>query len=112
MLAATTLVVAGALAAELTLPGEPELHAMDGCAHALPPDQPLAHGRVVSIEPRAHRITLEFLPILPFLPEGGRHVFRVDDVPALEGLGPGDKVRFEIERDGQGYSIGRLEHSN
>ena len=34
------------------------------------------------------------------------------DPASLKGLGPGDKVRFEVERDGRSYTITRLVNSN
>ena len=39
-------------------------------------------------------------------------IFHVGDPTSLKGLGPGDKVRFEVERDGRGYTITRLVNSN
>jgi Cu/Ag efflux protein CusF len=112
---AAAIVLAGSVqAAELVLPGEPEINQSmaDDCERAVPSDEPLAHGRIVAVDPKAGRITLEFQPILPLLPEGGRRVFRVADARSLNGLGPGDKVRFEVERDGRHYIVTRIENSN
>jgi Cu/Ag efflux protein CusF len=113
-LAATMLLAVSVQAAELTLPGEPEVDqkAEALCDQATLPDEPLARGRIVAVDPKAGRITLEFQPILPLLPEGGRRVFRVADAKWLKGLGPGDKVRFEVERDGGSYTVTRIENSN
>ncbi|MBV8188486.1 MAG: copper-binding protein [Alphaproteobacteria bacterium] len=114
-LAATIMVAASAYAAELSLPGEPEIdqQPIAGCDQAaVLPEQPLAHGRIVAIDVMASRVTLEFQPIVPLLPEGGRHVFHVANAKSLKGLGPGDKVRFGVERAGRTYTLTRLEHSN
>jgi hypothetical protein len=113
-LAASILFAVSVQATQLTLPGEPEIDppALEGCDHAVPSDMPLAHGRIVAVDSKAGRITLEFQPILPYLPEGGRHVFHVVEVDALTGFGPGDKVRFHVERDGRAYSMTRIEHTN
>jgi Cu/Ag efflux protein CusF len=114
-LAATIMLTASVQAAELTLPGEPEADQQPtvGCDQAaVLPDEPLARGRIVAVDPKGGRITLEFQPILPLLPEGGRRVFLVADAKSLKGLGPGDKVRFEVERNGRHYTLTRLEHSN
>ena len=113
-LAATMAFALGVHAAELTLPGEPEIEqqANADCDQAVPSDERLARGRIIAIDPKAGRVTLEFQPILPFLPEGGTHVFKVVDVKSLKGLGPGDKVRFEVERDGRAYTVKRIENSN
>ena len=69
-LAASILFAVSVHATELALPGEPEIDppAMVGCDHALPSDGPLAHGRIVAVDLKAAHITLEFQPILPFLP--------------------------------------------
>jgi Cu/Ag efflux protein CusF len=113
-LAATIFVVGQVHAAELTLPGEPEFdYKVDAsCDLAMRLDEPLAKGRVVAVDAKSGRITLEFQPILPLLPEGGKRVFRVEDRAALEGLAPGDKVRFEVERAGRSYTVTRIENSN
>ena len=112
---AAAIVLAGSVhAAELTLPGEPEIdqRAEAVCDQAALPDEPLARGRIIAVDPKAGRITLEFQPILPLLPEGGRRIFQVADTKSLKGLGSGDKVRFEIERDGRSYTVTRIENSN
>jgi Cu/Ag efflux protein CusF len=113
-LAASMFVAIHAQAMELTLPGEPgsDQAGAPECALAAPSDEPLAHGRVIAVDKAARRITLEFQPILPFLPEGGKRVFQVADAKSLKGLGPGDKVRFEVERDGRRYTVTRIENSN
>jgi Cu/Ag efflux protein CusF len=111
--AAATLVAGQALALE-TLPGEPEIDSMVESAHseAVPPDEPLASGRVIAIDRAAGRITLEFRPIPQFLLEGGTRIFAVKDPASLKALGPGDKVRFELERNGRSYVVTRVENSN
>jgi Cu/Ag efflux protein CusF len=102
------------MAMELTLPGEPEVDQKSdaACDVAAPADLPLARGRVVAVDRPAGRITLEFQPMPPLLPEGGKRIFRVEDAASLKGLGPGDKVRFEVERDGRNYTVTRIENSN
>jgi Cu/Ag efflux protein CusF len=103
----------GVQAAERPMPGEPEIdHKVELCDQAVPLDEPLARGRIVAVDPKAGRITLDFQPIVPFLPEGGRRIFQVADAKSLKGLGPGDKVRFEVERDGRHYTVTRIQNSN
>jgi Cu/Ag efflux protein CusF len=113
-LAATMVFAVSVQAAELTLPGEPELDEKveSFCDQEAPSDEPLAYGRIVAVDPKAGRITLDFQPILPALPEGGRRIFQVADAKSLKGLGPGDKVRFEVERDGRSYTVTRIENRN
>ena len=115
MLAATLVATHPAFALE-TLPGEPPFS--DGNAEAVAEqvvphdDGPLASGRVVAIDRAGKRLTLEYRPIPQFFLEGGTRIFAVDDSTSLKGLGPGDKVRFEVERSGGGYTITKLQNSN
>jgi Cu/Ag efflux protein CusF len=113
-LAASMILAASVQASELTLPGEPEIDQKVEavCDQAALPDEPLARGRIVAVDLKAGRVTLDFQPILPLLPEGGRRIFQVSDAKSLKGLGPGDKVRFEVERDGRSYTVTRIENSN
>jgi Cu/Ag efflux protein CusF len=113
-LAATIFVAAHASALE-TLPGEPpveERHQAIQEKVVAPPDEPLASGRVVAVDRAGSRITLEYRPIPAMFLEGGTRIFHVGDPTSLKGLGPGDKVRFEVERDGRSYTIIRLVNSN
>jgi Cu/Ag efflux protein CusF len=112
-LAATILAVSQALALE-TLAGEPEAgdKAEVTGDEVVPSDEPLARGRIVAVDPARGRITLEFRPIPQLLPEGGTRIFSVKEPAWLEGLRPGDKLRFEVERDGGGYVITRIANSN
>lgn len=112
-LAATIFVAAHASALE-TLPGEPPVEEKQQAAHEriAPPDGPLASGRVVAVDREAGRVTLEYRPIPQLFLDGGTRIFHVEDPTALKGLGPGDKVRFEVERDGRSYTITRLVNSN
>ena len=111
--AATIFAVGQALALE-TLPGEPEFDSRMESAReqAVPSDEPLATGRILAIDRAAGRITLEFRPIPQLFLEGGTRIFPVKDPLSLKGLGPGDKVRFEVERNGRGYVVTRVENSN
>ncbi len=95
----------------------PTLADMDGetdlqnCTAEVPDDTPLGSGRVVAVDPAAGRITLEYRP-LPLLPEGGVRVFAVEDPAMLKGLSAGDRVRFDVEREGRRYVLRHLENSN
>jgi Cu/Ag efflux protein CusF len=112
-LAATILAVSQALALE-TLAGELEVGDKAEAAgdQLMPSDEPLARGRIVAVDPARGRITLEFRPIPQLLPEGGTRIFSVKEPAWLEGLRPGDKLRFEVERDGGNYIITRIANSN
>lgn len=102
---------------QVSAAGLPSIHEendnpdLDTCALEAPNDAPLASGRIVAVDPAEGRITLDTRP-LPLLPEGGVRVFTVEDPATLKGLGPGDRVRFEVERDGRGYVVTRLVNSN
>ena len=97
-----------------TLPGEPEVEDWVETVRgqAVPPDEPRASGRVLAVDHAAGRITLEFRPVPQLLPEGGTRVFRVKDPASLKGVNPGDKVRFEVERNGRSYLVTRVENRN
>lgn len=112
-LAATILVAAQATALE-TLPGEPDVEERVEPVRAVTvsPDERIASGRVVAVDGTSGRITLEFRPIPQLLLEGGTRIFRVQDPALLKGLGPGDKVRFEVEREGRSFTVKRIENSN
>ena len=81
------------------------------CTAEAPNDAPLASGRVVAIDPAAGKITLDYRP-LPLLPEGGVRVFSVENPAILKGFSAGDRVRFEVERDGRRYVLRHLENNN
>jgi Cu/Ag efflux protein CusF len=112
-LAATIFVAAHASALE-TLPGEPPVEDKYQATQerVAPSDERWASGRVVAIDRAGSRITLEYRPIPQLFLEGGTRIFHVGDPTSLKGLGPGDKVRFEVERDGRSYTITRLVNSN
>jgi Cu/Ag efflux protein CusF len=112
-LAATIFVAAHASALE-TLPGEPPVEDKQQAIEerVAPSDDRLASGRVVAVDRDAGRITLEFRPLPQLFLEGGTRIFRVEDPATLKGLGPGDKVRFEVERNGRSYTVTRIENSN
>jgi Cu/Ag efflux protein CusF len=112
-LAATIFAAAHASAWE-TLPGEPPVDDRQQATHQriIWSDEPLASGRVVAVDRAAGRITLEYRPIPQLFLDGGTRIFQVADPASLKGLGPGDKVRFEVERNGRGYTVTRIENSN
>ena len=112
-LAATIFVAAHASALE-TLPGEPPVEEKYQATQerVTPSDERWASGRVVAIDRAGSRITLEYRPIPQLFLDGGTRIFHVEDSSWLKGLGPGDKVRFEVERDGRSYTIRRLVNSN
>ena len=111
---AAAIFVAGQALALETLPGELEIDSMAESAHgqAVPPDEPLATGRVVAVDRTAGRITLEFRPIPQLLLEGGTRIFLVKDPASLKTVSAGDKVRFEVERTGRSYLVTRVVNSN
>jgi Cu/Ag efflux protein CusF len=112
--AAAIFTIGQVLALAMTPPGEPEVEGEVGVTHGhvVLSDEPLAAGRVVAVDRAARRITLEYLPIPQLFLEGGTRIFHVREPVSLEGLGPGDKVRFEVERDARTYTITRIRNSN
>lgn len=73
---------------------------------------PLASGRVVAVDRSTGKITLAYPAIPQLLLEGGTRNFAVQDAALLTGLTPGDKVRFEVEREGRGFIVKRIVNNN
>jgi Cu/Ag efflux protein CusF len=73
---------------------------------------PFASGRVVAVDRTAGKVTLEYPPIPQLLLEGGTRNFAVQDAALLTSLAPGDKVRFEVEREGRSFVVRRIVNSN
>lgn len=71
-----------------------------------------ASGRVVAVDRTAGKVTLEYPPIPQLLLEGGTRNFAVQDAALLTSLAPGDKVRFEVEREGRSFVVRRIVNSN
>ena len=105
---ATLLLSLTAVLAEQT----PFVDEVYGDDQAAPVDEPLAAGRIVAVNAAASSVTLEFRPIPQLFLDGGIRSFRVEKPQELIGLQPGDKVRFEIRRDGRSYIVTRIENSN
>ena len=76
------------------------------------PATPLVSGKVVAVDAARGRITLEFRPAPQHFLEGGTRIFDVAKSVPLKGLSAGDKVRFDLERNGKRYVVTRLENSN
>ena len=110
-LAAALFVGAAAFAVEKTVVPTPTVQAAAGRA-ALPDGQPLPRGRVVAIDETTGSVTLEYAAIPHLFLEGGTRTFAVEDRGALEGVMPGQKVRFDLERAGKRYRVTYLENSN
>ncbi len=71
----------------------------------------LAEGEVRRVDHAQGRLTLRHGPIEALGMPPMTMVFRVQDPAMLEGLKPGDRVRFEAQRFNGAYTITRLEKS-
>jgi Cu/Ag efflux protein CusF len=78
----------------------------------VPSRQVPSTGRVVQVDVDRSTITIEHRPIQRFYMESMTMTFRVKDPTLLAILTPGDKIRFEVERDRDGFIITRIENSN
>jgi Cu/Ag efflux protein CusF len=75
-------------------------------------EAPLAAGKIVAIDRNTGRLTVEHRGIARFYLEPRTAIFHVGDPTLLTGLTPGDKIRFDVERNGKSYVITRIENSN
>lgn len=71
----------------------------------------LAAGRVVNVDIDAGKIAIEHKPITHLYMESMTMIFRVRDPAMLIGLTPGDKIRFKVERDRDGFVVTRIENA-
>jgi Cu/Ag efflux protein CusF len=72
---------------------------------ARPTGEVLPIGRVVKVDAGAGRITIEHKPIWRLYMEAMTMTFRVSDPAMLTGLTPGDRIRFKVERAGDGFVV-------
>ena len=69
-------------------------------------------GRVVNVDIDAGKITIEHKPITHYYMEAMTMIFRVKDPTMLAALTPGNKIRFKVERDNDGFIVSQIENSN
>jgi Cu/Ag efflux protein CusF len=77
-----------------------------------PQSGPLGVGKIVAINRDTCQLELEHMPIKAYYMQGMTMVFKVADPSLLYGRSPGDKIRFQLERQGRSYVITRIENSN
>jgi Cu(I)/Ag(I) efflux system periplasmic protein CusF len=75
-------------------------------------EQVLSVGRVVKVEADAGRITIEHRPIWRLYMEVMTMTFKVHDPAMLTGLTPGDRIRFKVDRAGDGFVVTTIENTN
>ncbi len=75
-------------------------------------EQVLSVGRVVKVEADTGRITIEHRPIWYLYMESMTMIFKVADPAMLTGLTPGDRIRFKVDRAGDGFVVTRIENTN
>ena len=73
---------------------------------------PLAAGKIVAVDAKDGRVTIKHRGIARFYLEPGTYIFHVEDRSLLTGLTAGDKIRFDVARNGKRYDITRIENSN
>jgi Cu(I)/Ag(I) efflux system protein CusF len=77
-----------------------------------PAEKVLSAGRVVKVEAEAGKITIEHKPIWRLYMEAMTMTFKVRDATMLTGLTPGDRIRFKVDRAGDGFVVTRIENAN
>ncbi len=68
-----------------------------------------ATGVVAQVKSEQDKVKIDHDPISALGWPKMSMYFRVKDKSVLEGIGPGDKVRFEMEKDAKGLVITRIE---
>lgn len=68
-----------------------------------------ATGVVQQVKPEQGKVKINHDPIPALGWPAMSMYFRVKDKTVLEGIGAGDKVRFDLEKDAQGLAITRME---
>ncbi|ODV11397.1 MAG: RND transporter [Rubrivivax sp. SCN 70-15] len=80
-----------------------------GTGYALAETPPLVDGEVRKVDRDAGKLTLHHGPITNLDMPGMTMVFRVADPKMLDGLKPGDKLRFTAERIDGAITVTRIE---
>ncbi|TAM45219.1 MAG: copper-binding protein [Gammaproteobacteria bacterium] len=68
-----------------------------------------ATGVVQQVKPEQQKVKIDHDPIPALGWPAMSMYFRVKDKTVLEGVSPGDKVRFEMKKDAKGLAITRIE---
>ena len=75
-------------------------------------EYPLTAGKIVAVDAKDGRLIIRHRGVERFYLEPGTFIFHVEDRSLLTGLTPGDKIRFDVARNGKRYDITRIENSN
>ena len=76
-------------------------------------EYPLTTGRIVAVDAKDGRLTVRHRGVARFYLDPGTYIFHVEDHALLTGLTPGDKIKFDVAREGKRrYVITRIENSN
>ena len=74
-------------------------------------EYPLTAGRIVAVDAKDGRLTVKHRGVQRFYLEPGTYIFHVEDRALLTGLTPGDKIKFDVAREGKSYTITRIENA-
>ena len=76
-------------------------------------EYPLTAGKIVAVDAKDGRLTVRHRGVARFYLDPGTNIFHVEDRALLTGLTPGDKIKFDVAREGKRrYTITRIENSN
>jgi Cu(I)/Ag(I) efflux system periplasmic protein CusF len=102
----------GALLAALCIPAlaqQPASERSDPPPAAAMPAADMADGEVRKVDRSAGKLTLKHGEIRNLDMPPMTMVFQVADPAMLDGVKPGDKVRFRAEKTGSGYAVTAIE---
>ena len=72
---------------------------------------PLTQGEVRKVDKEAAKITIQHGPIVNLDMTGMTMTFRVRDLAMLDGINPGDRIRFTAEKIGGALMVTQLERA-
>ena len=81
----------------------------DAADHAAKASAVSGEGVVRQVKPEKSQVKISHDPIAALDWPAMTMMFRVKDKALLEGVGAGDKVRFDLEKDASGLVITRIE---
>ncbi len=110
----STLIMSLTIAGLLSIAAKAEDSAHDHAQHAAQAssEQMLTEGEIKKVDPEQKKLTIKHGEIQNLGMPPMTMVFRVRDVALLNGIKPGDKVQFAVEKLAEGFTVTRIQPAN